>query len=508
LEDRQLLSSFIVNNPTDTPVSGQTDLRQAIVEATSDTTNDTVTFDPTVFNTPQTITLNSGQLDLTKAAVTLTIQGPGANLLSVNSDNASRVFELNGGAATLSGLTATGGSATTYISYIKTTICGGGIQNIGGALALTNCTVSGNSATSYRGGLLNYSGTPALANTIVAGNTAGTEPDAAGVFTFTGYNLIGRTDCSSGWISTDLTGTGSSPLNPRLAALGNNGGPTQRMAFLPGSPAINAGNNALVVDASNNPLTYDQRGPGFPRIVGGTVDIGAFENQSLSVQQQITLIINQVNELALNGGNGLTAKLSSATNSFNAGKTTDGVNQLNAFINQVDGFKNAGKLTAMQAQSLIYEANQVITTAQRIGAKLLDDSGANARWPVPRLAPPSVRGRLSRSGEGIGTTKLGSFPGSVRSRRTSCRSPKCPSSPSSPAPARPDFKPSGQPIGRWTSSQHGQRSSCVRPACVVMGRSTRGADISGLEVCTSGRVSPGSGPKPCDDLLGSASTLS
>ena len=54
LEDRQLLSSFIVNNPTDTPVTGQTDLRQAIVQATTDTTNDTITFDPTVFSTPQT----------------------------------------------------------------------------------------------------------------------------------------------------------------------------------------------------------------------------------------------------------------------------------------------------------------------------------------------------------------------------------------------------------------------------------------------------------------------
>ena len=37
LEDRQLLSTFIVNNPTDTPVTGQTDLRQAIVQATTDT---------------------------------------------------------------------------------------------------------------------------------------------------------------------------------------------------------------------------------------------------------------------------------------------------------------------------------------------------------------------------------------------------------------------------------------------------------------------------------------
>ena len=33
LEDRRLLSTIVVNNPTDTPAVGQTDLRQAIVQA-------------------------------------------------------------------------------------------------------------------------------------------------------------------------------------------------------------------------------------------------------------------------------------------------------------------------------------------------------------------------------------------------------------------------------------------------------------------------------------------
>jgi hypothetical protein len=45
------------------------------------------------------------------------------------------------------------------------------------------------------------------------------------------------------------------------------------MALLPGSPAINAGDNT-------NAPANDQRGPGFPRIVGGTIDIGAFEVQA------------------------------------------------------------------------------------------------------------------------------------------------------------------------------------------------------------------------------------
>ncbi len=47
---------------------------------------------------------------------------------------------------------------------------------------------------------------------------------------------------------------------PGLGTLANNGGPTETIALLAGSPAIDAGNNALAVDASGNPLLYDQRG--------------------------------------------------------------------------------------------------------------------------------------------------------------------------------------------------------------------------------------------------------
>jgi hypothetical protein len=62
-----------------------------------------------------------------------------------------------------------------------------------------------------------------------------------------------------------------------LAPLGNYGGPTQTMALLPGSPALDAGSNALLPTG----LTTDQRG--LPRIVNGTVDIGAFESQGFTL---------------------------------------------------------------------------------------------------------------------------------------------------------------------------------------------------------------------------------
>ena len=57
----------------------------------------------------------------------------------------------------------------------------------------------------------------------------------------------------------------------------DHGGRTQTMALLPGSAAIDAGGNNLAPDTNTELLTTDQRGAGFPRIIGGTVDVRAFE---------------------------------------------------------------------------------------------------------------------------------------------------------------------------------------------------------------------------------------
>ena len=174
--------------------------------------------------------------------------------------------------ATLTGCTLTGNSTSTT---------GGGVFNeanfgFSTTTTLSNCTISGNSAVTG-GGIANAGsgGVVNVGNTIVAGNTASTSgPDAQGAIVSLGHNLIGKTDGSTGWVSSDRTGTGAHPLDPLLAPLGYYGGPTQTMALLPGSPAIDAGGNALIPAG----VTTDQRG--FSRVVNGTVDIGAFEVQA------------------------------------------------------------------------------------------------------------------------------------------------------------------------------------------------------------------------------------
>ena len=136
-----------------------------------------------------------------------------------------------------------------------------GLTGLGGAIAnlpWTNGNISG-------------VGVAYVGNTIIAGNSGG---DVAGAFNSLGFNLVGITNPSTGWISTDLTGTSGAPLNPELSALGNYGGLTPTVALLAGSPAIDRGSNAL---ASQAGLATDQRG--LPRIFNSTVDIGAFESQ-------------------------------------------------------------------------------------------------------------------------------------------------------------------------------------------------------------------------------------
>jgi predicted outer membrane repeat protein len=245
--------------------------------------------------------------------------------LSGNSatQNGGGVYTIPGGTGTLTFCTVSGNSA----------LNGGGLF-MQSAVALTNCTISSNHATVLGGGLFSSQGTATVTdctlasnvaglsggaieaqgsvtvtgstlsanqaspngqgggggaidefvglytvtvgNSILAGNSCAYGPDFSNGVVSLGHNLVGKTDGSSGWIASDRTGTIAAPLNPLLAPLGNYGGPTQTMALLPGSPAINAGDNLLIPAG----VTTDQRGPGYPRIRGGTVDIGAFESSA------------------------------------------------------------------------------------------------------------------------------------------------------------------------------------------------------------------------------------
>ena len=191
----------------------------------------------------------------------------------------------------------------TTVQVIRSTISGNVSNDVGGGfrslgdLTIINSTISGNTATGWHGGAIFHtdgklvitsstiannigpdwapstifigeygSALPSLTltNTIITGNhwyacehwTAGTVQVISG-----GHNLVQDDSCNK--VASDII-TGNALIGP----LADNGGPTLTHALLPGSPAIDAADDAAC------PPT-DQRGVARPQ--GPHCDIGSFE---------------------------------------------------------------------------------------------------------------------------------------------------------------------------------------------------------------------------------------
>lgn len=173
---------------------------------------------------------------------------------------------------------------------------GGGIYNNSpdAKINISNSTLTQNFAVANGGGAVNNSngGTVKLVNSLIAENGSQLGADLLGSFVSLGHNLLGNISGSSGFTlgtnnpNGDLVGASFAPVFPILGPLQNNGGPTQTRALLPGSQAIDAGDNCVVMAAAGGgclttPLTSDQRG--VSRQVNLTVDIGAFESRGFTM---------------------------------------------------------------------------------------------------------------------------------------------------------------------------------------------------------------------------------
>ncbi len=148
--------------------SGAGSLRQAIVDACP---GNTITFSGVV----SPIGLTGGQLTIDKS---LTITGPGANLLTVErASGTGRIFSVN------PGVTATIEDLTIANGQLGGSDCGAGIYNDRGTLTVRRATLSGHVAASGGGICSNADGASAsltLADSTVSGNTAGF---GGGIFT-------------------------------------------------------------------------------------------------------------------------------------------------------------------------------------------------------------------------------------------------------------------------------------------------------------------------------------
>ena len=180
----------------------------------------------------------------------------------------------NVGTLTVTNSTLSGNQAVDYwpagVPY------GGGIANDSGWAIISNSTITKNSALihtpfgtagTYGGGIYNKGSAIAkFQNSILANNNSG--GNCTGSLNSLGHNMSSDSSCH-------LNGPGDQhSINPMLGALQNNGGPTNTMALLAGSPAINAGNPSGCTDGSGHLLTTDQRG--WSRST--PCDIGAYEH--------------------------------------------------------------------------------------------------------------------------------------------------------------------------------------------------------------------------------------
>ncbi|WP_193212845.1 choice-of-anchor Q domain-containing protein [Luteolibacter marinus] len=217
------------------------------------------------------------------------------------------LFNDSGHSATILNSTVAGNhcNATAATGVLGT---GGGIDSPG-TLDMVNSTVVANalsgtpSAAGVRGGGLNYiNGTVTLGNCIIAGNSisaGGLYPDVSGTAALTsqGHNLIGDATGGSGFVLSDITGVAAASVFEDvdsssvidLADLADNGGLTRTLALKSGSPALDAGDNALIPIDPDTSLAFvtDQRGSGFQRNWGAAVDIGAYENRYLTAIQSV-----------------------------------------------------------------------------------------------------------------------------------------------------------------------------------------------------------------------------
>jgi predicted outer membrane repeat protein len=195
-----------------------------------------------------------------------------ASLISGNrASNGGGVYTSFSGHATLTNDTFAANTATQL---------GGGVYEDFGSLTLVNDTLNLNAAA-FGSAVWGENGTTALGDTLAA--NVPLAPGNGTLFGGLGLSSLGHN------LSTDKSGTflaaagdQTNITNPKLGPLQDNGGPTFTFALVPGSAAIDAGDDSL----GGLTPSVDQRGVLRPQSggsgLGDHVDIGAFEYAQLS----------------------------------------------------------------------------------------------------------------------------------------------------------------------------------------------------------------------------------
>ena len=321
---------------------------------------------------------------------------------------------VNFNAMTIIGSTISG-NTNLPIAGLEVGANGGGILNGGysanNALTILNSTIWGNSVIGDGGGGISSNGKLSMAFVTIAGNSGGgiflvpgedtltgaptgpvivknsilasnilngfalncsplsSSAAESGVnFSSLGYNLSDDSTCAEFLTQTGDLNSTPAGLNPN--GLQNNGGPTETVALLATSRAIDAIPVGLCTDTNGNPVTTDQRGVTRPQ--GSGCDIGAFEyfKSDLPMQSVLTYgLINTLESFSLSPliKTGLTAQLDVTVRLLNQGDVLASIVELGGFIIEVDVLRAGQVLTSQQASSLTTPAQAIVQSLLELG---------------------------------------------------------------------------------------------------------------------------------------------
>lgn len=247
----------LADNESDGCLVNQCTLREAITDANNTAGSNTINFQAGLTGT---ITLTMGQLIVSN---NMTINGPGARVISVSGNNASRVFliatPILGGdfTASISGLTIRNGAAVPVGNIAGD---GGGILN--GALLgllsgkstlnLTEVAILNNEATSFGGGIATRLGADTnITRSLIAGNTANALP-------------VPTSDIGGGGVSNEALST-TTITNTTI---------TNNTSLAAGGGILNA---AGIVNLTNNTISHNKSvllGGGVVSLVGVAPPLG------------------------------------------------------------------------------------------------------------------------------------------------------------------------------------------------------------------------------------------
>lgn len=305
--------------------------------------------------------------------------------------------------------TFTGNSTKGYGGAILITRLGGGepIADIRSSTIADNVADSDGDGIGFGGGIyidaassLNSSTPPlpplptahTVVNSIIANNSVNGNATSAGANCAATPYAVGASQVviDTSYSLTNVAGTGPCAfsgtgnivgLDPMLAALADNGGPTQTQALQPGSPAVDAGDPAGCTDGFGNALAFDQRGSGFGRVSGARCDMGAFELTGVANAPGAP-VLSPASDSGDSNSDGITNVVKPT---FTGTCGTDG--------DSVSLFENGAALGSGACSGGTYSVT--LTTALTAGVHAIAAFESNAGGPSPQSAATSITILLS-----------------------------------------------------------------------------------------------------------------